>query len=142
MAAPLTPAEIAELDRRAIAAQRAFAEAMARRNTEQQKLDVGFMQGIGRLSQNFQAQRNQAGAGLARRGLMFSPGAAGRAARQLRNDQAAQQAQMRDVRTQGLGQLAQMVSDAERQKQEEMAAIARMRAQMGGQYNRLIPGLG
>jgi hypothetical protein len=142
MAAPLTPAEIEELDRRAIAAQRAFAEAMARRNAEQQKLDVGFMQGVGRLSQGFQAQRNVAGSTLASKGLMFSPGAAGRAVRQMRNDQAAQQAQLRNVRTEGISQLAQMVTDAERQKAEEMAAIARMRAQLGGQYNRLIPGLG
>jgi len=139
--AALTPQEIENINQRAAAAQAAFARALAQREAGRQHLDLGYVQGVGKSQQDFTQMRHSAGQQLAGRGMAFSPGAAGDVARQLRDQYAAQRANLRQTRTTGLTDLAQQLADAQRQRDQEMTDLARYRAQLGGQFNRLLSGL-
>jgi hypothetical protein len=136
--APLTPQELDQINSQAAAANAAFARAMAQREAGRQQLDLGFMLGLGKMARQFVVDRNQAGSQLASRGLAFSPGTAGKVARQLRDAYASQRADLRQVRTQGLTDLAQQLSAAQQQRDAQMADLARYQAQLAGSYNRFL----
>lgn len=139
--APLSATEIAQLDNRRIAADRLVQEAQAAQNYGRSELDTNYIQDAGRLRNAYEQQRLDLGSTLAGRGVAFSPGIAGRAARALRDSQAEAAANSRRTRDLGISQLAKTVSSAEQRRNDEIAAIERMRSALTGDMNRLLPGV-
>lgn len=136
--APLTPQEIDQIQSRAAQANAAFARAMAQREAGRQKVDLGFMLGIGGLARQFREARNTAGSQLAARGLAFSPGSAGRVARDLTRNYASQRADLRQGRAVALSDLASQLSVAQQERDAQLAELARYQAQLSGSYNRFL----
>lgn len=139
--AALTSQQLAQLDSLRINADEDLAMAKANREKALQQLDTNFIQNTGQLARAFNNQREDAGRQLMSSMSGFSPGTAGRVVRAIRDAQAAKAAQIRDVRTQGIASLDQMVNQSEINRNKTIADIARQRAALSGNYQSLLPGV-
>lgn len=138
---PLSAEDLAALDARRVNYDRALGEALAYEENERQRAEGQLAAQMRQLARKDQRDRFNVFSELGSAGLARSPYQAGRAARDLRESLAGDQARARNTVADHLAAIAERTSGARMRREEGLAGIERDKALLGSIVNRLLPGV-